>query len=78
MIKSQLKAKKLYWIVFNHIIDKCVILFRFFCWFVYFSGFFFFNLKIKKQQHLSWLLGGNEMFANKIQVNMLDFKSLEN
>lgn len=33
---------------------------------------------LKKQQHLSWLLGGNEMFANKIQVNMLDFKSLEN
>lgn len=33
---------------------------------------------LKKQQHLSWLLGGNEMFANKIQVNILDFKSLEN
>lgn len=36
---------------------------------------------LKKQHHLSfagWLLRGNEMFANKIQVNMLDFKSLEN
>lgn len=36
---------------------------------------------LKKQQHLSlagWLARGNEMFANKIQVNMLDFKSHEN
>lgn len=36
---------------------------------------------LKKQQHLSlagWLLRGNEMFANKIQVNVLDFKSPEN